>query len=180
MTTTPSITLKIIKDYPKPGINFIDINPLLQNPTDFAAVINALGEKIAQHFSADELKSLAVIAPEARGFLFATPVAYKLGLPLLLVRKKGKIPNKPYVFHITNEYDSYDMELDSDLLAKYPHYIYIDDIFATGQTLAGIKEAIGKKGKKIMLALHITAVPALKGIRDNTPALKGIPTQEVI
>ena len=72
------------------------------------------------------------------------------------------------------------MELDSDLLTKHPYYIYIDDIFATGQTLAGIKEAIGKKGKKIVLALHITAVPALKGIRDNTPALKGIPTKEVI
>ena len=72
------------------------------------------------------------------------------------------------------------MELDSDLLAKYPYYIYIDDIFATGQTLAGIKEAVGKKDKKIILALHITAVPALKGIRQNTPSLRDLLTKEVI
>ena len=72
------------------------------------------------------------------------------------------------------------MEIDSDMLAKHTHYIYIDDIFATGQTLAGIKEALDKKGKDIVLALHVTAVPALKGIRESTPALKDLNTKEVI
>ena len=172
--------LTIVKDFPIRGVNFIDINGLLNDPACFQAAINKLCALITENVPADTLKTTAIITPQARGFLFASPVAYKLGLPLLLVRKKGKIPNKPYSFHITNEYDSYDMELDSELLAKYKHYIYIDDIFATGQTLAGIKEAIAKKGKTILLALHITAVPALKGIRNSTPALKDLLTQEVI
>ena len=176
----PNYGLTIVKDFPVKGVNFIDINGLLNDPACFQTAIDKLCVLAQESLPAATLKKAAIITPQARGFLFGAPVAYKLGLPLLLVRKKGKIPNKPYSFHITNEYDSYDMELDSDLLAKYSHYIYVDDIFATGQTLAGIKEAIGKKGKKIILALHITAVAALKGIRENTPALKGLPTREII
>ena len=172
--------LTIVKDFPVAGVNFIDINGLLADPACFQAAIDKLCTLVQENVPASILKTAAIITPQARGFLFGAPVAYKLGLPLLCVRKKGKIPNKPYSFHITNEYDSYDMEVDSELLANYPHYIYIDDIFATGQTLAGIQEAIGKKGKKILLALHITAVPALKGIRQSTPALKNLPTKEVI
>ena len=178
--TTPNYGLTIVKDFPVKGVNFIDINGLLNDPACFQAAVDKMCALAQENIPAATLKKSAIITPQARGFLFGAPVAYKLGLPLLLVRKKGKIPNSPYSFHITNEYDSYDMELDSTLLAKHPHYIYIDDIFATGQTLAGIKEAIGKKGKKIILALHITAVPALKGIRAHTPALKGLPTKEVI
>ena len=176
----PNYGLTIVKDFPVKGVNFIDINDLLADPECFKAAIDKLCALIQESLPDATLKKAAIITPQARGFLFGAPVAYKLGMPLLLVRKKGKIPYKPYSFHITNEYDSYDMELDSNLLAKFPYYIYIDDIFATGQTLAGIKEAIGKKGKKILLALHVTTVHALKGIRDNTPALKGLPTKEVI
>lgn len=176
----PNYGLTIVKDFPLKGVNFIDISSLLNDPACFRAAIDKLCALVQENIPANTLKKTAILTPQARGFLFGAPVAYKLGLPLVLARKKGKIPNKPYSFHITNEYDSYDMEIDGDLLAKYPHYIYIDDVFATGQTLAGIQEALGKKNKKILLALHVTAVPALKGIRESTPALKDIPTQEVI
>jgi len=180
MPITPAITLKIIKDYPKPGINFIDINPLLQTPADFTAIINCLCEKVTQTLSAETLKSVAVIAPEARGFLFATPVAYKLGLPLLLIRKEGKIPNKPYPFHITNEYTSYNMEVDGDLLEKYTKFIYIDDILATGQTLAAVRKALKAKGKDIVLSLHVTSVPDLQGMRDANADLKNLPIEVIL
>ncbi len=176
----PNYGLTIVKDFPIRGVNFIDINGLLNDPACFTAVVDKMCALIQKNIPAATLKTAAILTPQARGFLFGAPVAYKLGLPLVLVRKQGKIPNKPYVFHITNEYDNYNMEIDSDLLAQYAHYIYVDDIFATGQTLAAIKEALVKKNKKILLALHVTAVPALKGIRDNTPALRGIPTKEVI
>lgn len=172
--------LKIIKDYPKPGINFIDINPILHNPADFAAVINDLCGKITKKHPADDLKNLAIIAPEARGFIFAAPVAYKLGLPLLLIRKEGKIPNKPYPFHITNEYTSYNMEVDGDLLEKYDQYIYLDDILATGQTLASVRKALQIKGKEITLSLHVTAVKDLQGMRDGNADLKNLPIEIVL
>ena len=172
--------LKIIKDYPKPGINFIDINPILHHPEQFAAVINDLCDKITGRLSADDLKSVAIIAPEARGFIFAAPVAYKLGLPLLLIRKEGKIPNNPYPFHITNEYTSYNMEVDGELLAKYNRYIYLDDILATGQTLASVRNALQEKGKEITLSLHVTDVADLKGMRDSNAALKNLPIEIVL
>ena len=120
------------------------------------------------------MKKTAIIAPEARGFIFGAPVAYKKGLPLLLIRKQGKIPNKPYSFHITNEYTSYNVEVDGELLEKYDRFIYIDDILATGQTLASVRRALQARGKDVVQALHFTAVEELKTMRDNNPALKGL------
>ena len=72
------------------------------------------------------------------------------------------------------------MEMDGDILAKHDHFIYIDDILATGQTLASVREALGKKGKEILLAAHLTAVAALKPVRDDNPDLKGLLIKEII
>lgn len=172
-----NFTLNMITDYPKPGINFIDINPLLANPTQFTAVISAFCNTIK---AARLPENTAVIAPEARGFLFAAPVAYALGLPLVLIRKEGKIPNKPYAFGITNEYTSYNMEVDEEVLNQFSHFIYIDDILATGQTLAAVRQALHAKGKEIVLALHLTDVADLKPLRDSNPQLRGLPLEVIL
>lgn len=166
--------LKIVKDYPKPGVNFIDINPLLQNPQQFESVIAHMCAVIGP---VDD--KTAIITPEARGFLFAAPVACKGGLPLLLIRKKGKIPNKPYAFHITNEYTNYDVEVDEELLAKYNRFIYIDDILATGQTVASVRRALQARGKDLVQVIHFTVVEELKTMRDNNTALKGLPLEVI-
>ena len=177
---TTAFKLNIVKDYPKPGINFIDINPLLQNPTQFAEIINQISTRIQNNVSADVLTTAAIIAPESRGFIFAAPVAYKLGLPLLLIRKQGKIPNKPYVFHITNEYTDYNMEIDSDLLEKHRSFIYIDDILATGQTLASVRRALAAKNKEIVLAAHLTSVEDLAPMRQSNPDLQNLPLEIIL
>lgn len=169
------ITLNIIKDYPKKGINFLDINPLLQHPAQFAAVI----DRLSAHITTVSPQT-AIISPEARGFIFAAPVAYKLGLPLLLIRKQGKIPNNPYAFHITNEYTNYNMEVDGDLLEKYTQFIYIDDILATGQTLACVRQALARKHKTLVLSLHVAAVDDLQPMREANPALSGLPIKVVL
>ena len=171
--------LSIVKDYPIKGINFIDINGLLEKPARFAKAVERFCQLITETLGMLP-ENTAIISPESRGFLFGAPVAYKLGLPFLAIRKKGKIPNHPYTFHITNEYSNYDMEVDGDLLEKFTHYIYIDDILATGQTLAAVKQALADKNKKMILALHLTAVTDLKWMRDNNPALKDLPIKEVI
>ncbi len=175
---TLNFKLNIVKDYPKPGINFIDINPLLQNPSEYAAVIDAFCDTIKK--SGADLTKTAIIAPEARGFLFATPVAHALHLPLILIRKQGKIPNHPYTFHITNEYTSYNMEVDSDLLDNFSQFIYIDDILATGQTLASVRGALKAKDKDLVLAVHLTDVTDLKKMRDENPALVGLPLEIIL
>jgi len=171
--------LTIVKDYPIKGINFIDINGLLAKPAGFTKAIDTFCRIISSTLTPIPAKT-AVISPESRGFLFGAPVAHQLGLPLLAIRKKGKIPNNPYPFHITNEYTSYDMEVDGDLLQHFAQFIYIDDILATGQTLAAVKQALETKDKKILLAVHLTAVADLKGVRDSNPALKDLPIKEVI
>ena len=172
--------LTIVKDYPVRGVNFIDINGLLATPKYFTAVIDKFCETIKAALPADMLGKAAIITPESRGFIFSAPVAAKLGLPLLLIRKNGKIPNSPYSFRITNEYSTYNMEMDGDLLAAHDHFIYIDDILATGQTLASVRQAVGKKGKEIVLAAHLTAVAALQEMRSSNRDLKGLPTKEII
>lgn len=172
--------LSIVKDYPIKGVNFIDINGLLATPKYFTAVIEKFAETIKAALPADKLAKAAIITPESRGFIFGAPVACKLGLPLLLIRKNGKIPNHPYIFRITNEYSTYDMEMDADLLAAHDHFIYVDDILATGQTLGSVRKAVGKKGKTIELAVHLTAVAALKTVRDGNADLKDLPAKEII
>ncbi|MBR1604704.1 MAG: adenine phosphoribosyltransferase [Alphaproteobacteria bacterium] len=170
--------LTFVKDYPIKGVNFIDINGVLAHPIVYHKVINSLCrqvQKIKQEFS-----SLAILTPESRGFLFAPTVAYKTNLPIVTIRKKGKIPNKPYRFSIQNEYDSYEMEIDSDILSQFNNYIYIDDILATGQTLAHVSKALRRKQKHIVLALHLTAVSGLKSLRHNNPILQEIPHKEII
>ena len=172
--------LTIVKDYPIKGVNFIDINGMLATPKYFTAVIDKFCETVKNTLPAKVLAKAAIITPESRGFIFSAPVANKLGLPLLLIRKNGKIPNNPYSFRITNEYSTYNMEMDSDLLEKHNHFIYIDDILATGQTLASVRKAVGKKGKKLELAVHLTAVAALQTVRDGNADLKDLPTKEII
>ena len=180
MTKKLSFSLNVIKDYPKPGINFLDINPLLANPEQFHAVTDACCAAVQNAITQEEFPRTALISPEARGFIFAAPVAHALGMPLVLIRKQGKIPNHPYPFHITNEYTSYNMEVDGDLLEKYNRFIYIDDILATGQTLAAVRSALKAKGKDIVFSLHITDVADLKGMRDCNPALRGLPVETVL
>lgn len=175
-----NFSLPIVKDYPKPGIKFIDINPLLQNPSQFSAVIDAFCQTIKEVLSAKTLEKTAIIAPEARGFIFAAPVAHGLHLPLLLIRKAGKIPHKPYTFRITNEYTSYDMSVDADLLSNFSQFIYIDDILATGQTVASVRHALKAKGKDLVLAVHLTAVAALKNLRDENKGLQGLSIKNVL
>lgn len=174
-----NITLPIIKDYPKPGVNFLDINPLLANPADFKAVISRLCAHIGQ-LPTEVRAQAAIITPEARGFIFAAPVAYELGLPLILIRKEGKIPHHPYPFHIKNEYTEYNMEVDGDLLARYTSFIYIDDILATGQTLGSVRQALRHKGKDLALSLHVTAVEALQKMREDNPQLTDLPVRVLI
>ena len=172
--------LAIVKDYPIKGVNFIDINGLLANPTYFSAIIEKFCDVIKAALPANILQQTAIITPESRGFVFSAPVADRLKLPLLLIRKNGKIPNNPYSFRITNEYSTYNMEMDGDLLDKHNHFIYIDDILATGQTLASVRNALGKKGKEVVLAVHLTAVEALKEMRDQTPELQSLSCKEII
>ena len=138
-------TIVTIPDFPKKGIMFRDITTLLENGEAFAYTT----EEIAKF--AQEIGATVIVGPEARGFLFGAPVAYKLGVGLVPVRKKGKLPPTvvDYSFEYEKEYGRDNLELPK--LSKGDDYagkrVYlIDDIYATGNTMSSIKLALTEAG----------------------------------
>lgn len=118
-----------IPDFPIKGIQFKDINPILANPVAFQSVINIFADFIKKH------KATAIVAPEARGFIFAAAIAYKLGIKLVLARKKGKLPGKTFEVTYNLEYDTTTLEMDADALSKQDRVVVVDDLIATSGTI---------------------------------------------
>lgn len=142
------LNLRTEKDFPKEGIEFIDINPLMLQKELF--------KEITDKFS-DELKDKKVdyiIGPEARGFIFGSTVAYKLNIGFIPVRKKGKLPPSTVAktFEYEKEYGKDILELpklvDSDYKDK--NFYIIDDIYATGNTIKGIEKSVKELGGNIV------------------------------
>lgn len=122
-----------VPDFPRKGIQFKDISPILCNPDAFQTTINIFAEFISN------LKVSAIIAPEARGFIFGAAVAYKLGIKLILARKSGKLPAKTYDVKYDLEYGTTNLHIHQDALSKADKVVIIDDLIATAGTInAGI------------------------------------------
>lgn len=142
--------IRDIPDFPKVGIVFKDITPLLGNPALFARAIELLAERVATH------QPQGIVAIEARGFLFAAPVARELGLPLQLARKPGKLPYKTVSVTYDLEYGSDRIELHTDAIEPGKSYAVIDDLIATGGTAAATADLIElQKGRVACCAFVI-------------------------
>lgn len=131
ITKPQSISLSIIEDFPKKGVSFKDISPLLANPQEFKQLID---------YFADEWKGKisTIGAFDARGFLFASALAYKMELPFFMLRKKGKLPGNVVEKSYGLEYGEAILEMKADAVKKGDKVLLIDDVLATGGTaLAG-------------------------------------------
>lgn len=123
-----------IPDFPKPGIQFKDISPLLENPAAFRYTIDALAQ-LVQKSNADVIAGF-----DARGFLLAAPVAYMMQKPLTLLRKSGKLPHKTISEDYGLEYGTNTLEIHQDAIQKDQRVYLLDDLLATGGTMkAGVK-----------------------------------------
>lgn len=121
--------IRSIPDFPKPGIMFRDITPMLAAPEAFGSVI----KQFADHFR--DKGVTAIIAAEARGFIFATPLALELGVGFIPVRKPGKLPFDTHAFHYELEYGTDSLEMHTDALEKGDRVLLVDDLLATGGTI---------------------------------------------
>ena len=135
--------IRDIPDFPKPGILFKDITPLLQSPEAFRSVI----DRIAEHF--DKRHVDAVLAIEARGFLFGAALAYRLGKPLVPVRKRGKLPFETYAATYSLEYGNDTVEMHKDGVVAGQRVAIVDDLLATGGTMAAACQLVEESGGRV-------------------------------
>ncbi|PKB64853.1 MAG: adenine phosphoribosyltransferase [SAR202 cluster bacterium Io17-Chloro-G2] len=132
--------IRDIPDFPEPGILFRDITPLLQNTAAFAFAVDQLRE----HFNTSDFDVIVPI--ESRGFLFGAPMAYGMGKPLVPVRKPGKLPSATHSTEYTLEYGTNTMEIHVDGLTPGQRVLILDDLLATGGTLAATARLVEKAG----------------------------------
>jgi adenine phosphoribosyltransferase len=152
--------IRNIPDFPKPGIQFKDITPLLACPEAFAHTI----ELLAEHCRGQAIDSVA--AAEARGFLFAAPLALRLGKPLIPLRKPGKLPYKTHALKYELEYGSAELHMHIDGLSPGARVLLLDDLLATGGTMQAACSLIEKAGGQVAGCGFVVELTFLKG-RDK-------------
>jgi adenine phosphoribosyltransferase len=146
-----------IPDFPKPGILFRDITPLLLDPKAFEAALDAMLEPFR------ERGVERVLAIESRGFLFGAPLAQRLGVGLGLVRKKGKLPYDTHEARYELEYGVDAVEMHVDAVAQGQRALIVDDLIATGGTAAAAVQLARKAGAEVVGATFLIELGALGG-----------------
>ncbi len=149
--------IRTIPDFPKPGIRFRDITPLLATPRVFRSVIQCL----ADHFRDSHVT--AVLAAEARGFIFAAPLALELNAAFIPVRKPGKLPFDTHSFHYELEYGTDSLEMHTDAVTENDTVLLLDDLLATGGTMEACLRMTEKAGAKVAGVAFIIELDDLPG-----------------
>lgn len=157
--------IREVPDFPKPGISFKDITTLLSNPEAFAACIDAFAERYAPQ------NITKVVGVESRGFLFAAPLAYKLGVGLVPVRKKGKLPAECVQQEYELEYGMDIVEMHRDAIQPGDRVLVLDDVIATGGTLVAACRLTEMLGGEIIEAAAVLELLFLDGRQklENRP-----------
>jgi adenine phosphoribosyltransferase len=132
--------IRDVPDFPEPGIMFRDITPLLGSPEAFGAAIDRLEE----HYGSDAIDVVAGV--DARGFLIAAPLALRLGKPLVLLRKAGKLPPETVSASYALEYGEATVEVQADAFESGQRALVVDDVLATGGTLAACAVLVERAG----------------------------------
>lgn len=146
-----------IPDFPKQGILFRDMTPLLQNNEALTYALDKMAE------FAKELNADVIVGPEARGFIFGTPVAYKLNIGFVPVRKPGKLPRKTVEFKYDLEYGTNTLCIHEDAIKKGQKVVIIDDLLATGGTVEAAVKLIEKLGGTVVGLAFLMELDDLNG-----------------
>jgi adenine phosphoribosyltransferase len=149
--------IRDIPDFPKPGILFKDITPLLADPVAFRHSI----DRLAVHYDGQPLD--AVAAAEARGFLFAAPLALRLGKPLVPLRKPGKLPYRTYSLKYELEYGSAELQMHADGFDSGARVLLVDDVLATGGTMQAGARLVEQAGGAVAGCAFLVELSFLGG-----------------
>jgi adenine phosphoribosyltransferase len=147
--------IRKVPDFPKKGILFYDITGILMKPEAFTYCI----DKMEELYKKSGINAVAAI--ESRGFIFGAPLACRLGVPLILLRKKGKLPGEKYSVKFTLEYGEDIIEVHKADVNGSQKVLLIDDLIATGGTLKAAVELLTKGGAKVQEIFGIVGLPFL-------------------
>jgi adenine phosphoribosyltransferase len=146
-----------IPDFPKPGILFRDITPVMETPAALTAALDGL-EALVQSLAFDRIAAI-----ESRGFLLGAPLAQRLGKGLAMVRKAGKLPRAVHAESYDLEYGSATVEIHQDSLARGERVVVIDDLLATGGTAAATGRLVRQCGAEVVGYLFLVELDGLAG-----------------
>ena len=163
--------IRDIPDFPKPGILFRDITPLLREPTGWAEVIQRLAAVC------DRLEPDLIVGIESRGFIVGTALATHLNKGFVPVRKPGKLPGEVIGIDYTLEYGRDRLEIHADALADHPKVMLVDDLLATGGTASASAELVTKAGGQLVGCGFVIELAELAG-RNKLPM--GVPIESLI
>jgi adenine phosphoribosyltransferase len=155
--------IREIPDFPKKGILFKDVTPLLGNGAAFRATTTLLAERVAS------LKAELVVACEARGFLFGAAVAHELGIGIVPVRKPGKLPWRTRRIDYALEYGTDSLEMHHDALDHHKRVVVLDDLLATGGTAAATAKLCAEQGAQVLACLFVIELSFLGGRAKLAP-----------
>jgi adenine phosphoribosyltransferase len=149
--------IRDVADFPIPGIIFKDITPIMMNPTLSKEVVEALKIQVK------DLGITKIAGIESRGFLFGYPLAMELGLPFVLIRKKGKLPYHKVSYAYALEYGTAEIEMHVDAVSENDTVLIHDDLLATGGSASAAGELIQSQGAKVAGFSFLVELEFLKG-----------------
>lgn len=149
--------IRNVPDFPKPGIMFRDITPLLASPVAFQHALDLIAERYA------DTKPTAILGAESRGFIFAAPLAVRLGASFIPIRKPGKLPWQTRRLDYDLEYGSDGLEMHIDAFQPGSRVLLVDDLLATGGTLTAAVQLLRNVGGDVVAAATIIELTFLGG-----------------
>jgi adenine phosphoribosyltransferase len=155
--------IRDVPDFPKKGILFKDITPVLQDPPSFRGVIDRLADRY------ETARPDVIVAIESRGFILGSALAYRLGVGLSLVRKPKKLPWKTHRVDYALEYGTDSLEMHVDAVEKGQRVLIVDDLLATGGTARATIELVEKVGAKVQECAFVIELAFLDGKKKLAP-----------
>lgn len=146
-----------VPDFPKPGISFKDITPVLKHPPAYRFVIDRLHDEVK------DLRVDLVLGVESRGFFFGAPLALQLGKGFVPVRKPGKLPRERISASYALEYGVDALEVHRDAIGKGQRVVLVDDVLATGGTIAACAQLVRKLGGEVVAIAFLMELSFLNG-----------------